>query len=297
MISNVTGENLNLLKKLFNLLPKQDSFAESIDKELEFHIQDTYQVNGMNIVGGLMQSGAVRISSTIHSPVMCYLGPDQGRFIPVLVKSIRRQRCVVRHLQAGQAGTIGLQFLDPETYTTWKQDGKLVQGQDSWVNSIPDNFKLRRGQILTLYSDGDQPRSYFELELDLVVVSHPTFLQSGQDLTAHCGSISQSVRITDISIIPADVTSVTPSSQQRRLENVSPVDPLTLISISKSLPSPDAVVPARSKKRLRTSSGIVLKQGERGRVRIRFLNEPETIGRQSSIILRGPEVKCLAKII
>ena len=126
------------MKKLFNLLPKKPLFDDYINESIQFQIQDIFQVDGFSIIGGLMISGTVRLNNTKLSPIICYLGPDRGNFIPVLIHSIRRQRCAVRYIRAGEAGTIALQFLTSKAYKKWKKEGKLVLDED----------KKKKSQIL-----------------------------------------------------------------------------------------------------------------------------------------------------
>uniref|UniRef100_A0A3B3XL41 GTP-binding protein 1 n=1 Tax=Poecilia mexicana TaxID=48701 RepID=A0A3B3XL41_9TELE len=85
-ISNVTGENMDLLKMFLNLLSPRTTFNN--DEPAEFQIDDTYSVPGVGtVVSGTTLRGLIRLNDTL------LLGPDPlGTFIPIAVKSIHRKR-------------------------------------------------------------------------------------------------------------------------------------------------------------------------------------------------------------
>ncbi|KAJ3360253.1 GTP-binding protein 1 [Kappamyces sp. JEL0680] len=255
MISSVTGDNFDLLRKLFNLLAKPIALQEGLlDAEMEFQIQDVYNVAGTNVLGGLMKAGRMYLAGQ-SNPFVCFLGPDRSNFIPVLVSTIYRQRYPVRHLQAGQAGTVGLKFLTPEAMSAWRSEKRLHSHDvDSWTNTAPSDFRIRRGQVLCSFAT--TPVAYWEFEVDLSVVSHPSSIHIAQEVMVHCGSINQPARIIDIS---------TASSSHSKSKSSSSPDPLSTTVLADSLPSPIKM----RKKRQRLSSGTRLSQGEHGRVTFR----------------------------
>ncbi|XP_055500251.1 GTP-binding protein 1-like [Leucoraja erinacea] len=101
-ISNVTGENLELLKMFLNLLSPRTSFKE--DEPAEFQIDDTYSVPGVGtVVSGTTLRGLIRLNDIL------LLGPDPlGNFIPIAVKSIHRKRMPVREVRGGQTASFAL---------------------------------------------------------------------------------------------------------------------------------------------------------------------------------------------
>nr|KAJ3417153.1 GTP binding protein [Polyrhizophydium stewartii] len=110
LTSSVTGDNLDLLTKFFNILPRPPrNFERLLEDETEYQIEEVYSVPGTGtVVGGIVVSGRMHLSG--GQPITCYLGPDRGRYIPVRVHSLQRQRCPVKHIQAGQAATCALLF-------------------------------------------------------------------------------------------------------------------------------------------------------------------------------------------
>ena len=95
-VSNVTGENLPLLKMFLNLLSTRSpntskyicshqivSITNDLDAEpAEFQIDDTYQVPGVGtVVSGTTFRGTIRINDSL------LLGPDPlGHFHPIAIK-------------------------------------------------------------------------------------------------------------------------------------------------------------------------------------------------------------------
>ncbi|XP_041093723.1 GTP-binding protein 1-like [Polyodon spathula] len=76
-ISNVTGENMDLLKMFLNLLSSRTSFSD--DEPAEFQIDDTYSVPGVGtVVSGTTLRGLIRLNDVL------LLGPDPlGKRMPV----------------------------------------------------------------------------------------------------------------------------------------------------------------------------------------------------------------------
>ena len=106
-VSNVTGENLPLLKMFLNLLstrsPNTSKYLHSfnfpinycLDAEpAEFQIDDTYQVPGVGtVVSGTTFRGTIRINDSL------LLGPDPlGHFHPIAIKYVQKQRGIEKLL-------------------------------------------------------------------------------------------------------------------------------------------------------------------------------------------------------
>merc|ERR1711893_493338 len=112
-VSNVTGFNLDLLKKFMNILTSRScslkntglTGIESIPDEeikgkekVELLLDDSFSVGGVGtIVSGTVISGILRANSTLP------FGPDSlGKFKEVDVKTLQRRRLPVEHAQKGQ---------------------------------------------------------------------------------------------------------------------------------------------------------------------------------------------------
>lgn len=101
-VSNVTGDNLELLKMFLNLLTTRMGGLDRLPAE--FQIDDTYSVPGVGtVVSGTCLQGLIRLNDTL------LLGPDAlGHFIPIAVKSIHRKRMNVAEVRGGQTASFAL---------------------------------------------------------------------------------------------------------------------------------------------------------------------------------------------
>lgn len=81
-VSNVTGENLDLLKKFLNLLTTRMEVC--LDEPAEFQIDDLYAVPGVGtVVSGTTLKGVIKLGDNLQ------LGPDPlGQFKSVQIRSM-----------------------------------------------------------------------------------------------------------------------------------------------------------------------------------------------------------------
>uniref|UniRef100_A0A0A9XRM5 GTP-binding protein 1 n=1 Tax=Lygus hesperus TaxID=30085 RepID=A0A0A9XRM5_LYGHE len=164
-VSNVNGENLDLLKMFLNLLTTR---MTSHDNEpAEFQIDDTYSVPGVGtVVSGTCLRGVIRLNDTLM------LGPDPlGHFIPIAVKSIHRKRMAVRQVSASQTASFALK--------------KIKRSQ------------IRKGMVMV--SPALNPSACWEFEGEILVLHHPTTISSRYQAMVHCGSIRQTASILTMS--------------------------------------------------------------------------------------------------
>ncbi|KAM0295121.1 hypothetical protein ACHAPM_011064 [Fusarium culmorum] len=102
LVSNVTGENLDLVRTFLNILPHHGRYNS--DAPFEFHVNDTFSVPFTGtVVSGIIKSGV------IHEGDNILIGPDSlGQFISTGVKSIERKRIRVPAASAGQSASFAL---------------------------------------------------------------------------------------------------------------------------------------------------------------------------------------------
>lgn len=164
-VSNVTGQNLNLLKMFLNLLTARITSHD--DEPAEFQIDDTYSVPGVGtVVSGTTLKGVIKLNDTL------LLGPDPlGRFIPIAVKSIHRKRMPVREVRGGQTASFALK--------------KIKRSQ------------IRKGMVMV--APALNPQAYWEFEGEILVLHHPTTISSRYRAMVHCGSIRQTAAILSMS--------------------------------------------------------------------------------------------------
>ncbi|XP_035993233.1 GTP-binding protein 1 isoform X1 [Fundulus heteroclitus] len=160
-ISNVTGENMDLLKMFLNLLSPRTTFSN--DEPAEFQIDDTYSVPGVGtVVSGTTLRGLIRLNDTL------LLGPDPlGIFIPIAVKSIHRKRMPVKEVHGGQTASFALKKIKRSS--------------------------IRKGMVMV--SPKLMPQATWEFEAEILVLHHPTTISPRYQAMVHCGSIRQTATI------------------------------------------------------------------------------------------------------
>ncbi|XP_056265035.1 GTP binding protein 1, like isoform X3 [Pseudoliparis swirei] len=159
-VSNVTGENIELLKMFLNLLSPR-TFSQ--DEPAEFQIDDTYSVPGVGtVVSGTTLRGLIRLNDIL------LLGPDPlGTFLPIAVKSIHRKRMAVKEVRGGQTASFAL---------------KKVK-----------RSSIRKGMVMV--SPKLLPQATWEFEAEILVLHHPTTISPRYQAMVHCGSIRQTATI------------------------------------------------------------------------------------------------------
>ena len=107
-VSNVTGHNLELLRKFLNLLPIRTDWEQLYEKPTEFHIDSHFSVPGVGtVVSGTLVSGKISVNQTL------LLGPDEfGNFSPAQIKSIQTKRLPVKTVKAGQTAAVALKKVE-----------------------------------------------------------------------------------------------------------------------------------------------------------------------------------------
>ncbi|XP_022089403.1 GTP-binding protein 1-like [Acanthaster planci] len=161
-VSNVTGENLPLLKSFLNLLSTR--MHCDVTEPAEFQIDETYSVPGVGtVVSGTTLKGLIRLNDTL------LLGPDpQGNFQPVVVKSIHRKRMPVRMVKGGQTASFALK--------------KQIK-----------RSHIRKGMVMV--SSQSNPEACWEFEGEILVLHHPTTISTRYQAMVHVGSIRQTASI------------------------------------------------------------------------------------------------------
>lgn len=164
-VSNVTGENLDLLKMFLNLLTTRMHGLDNLPAE--FQIDDTYTVQGVGtVVSGTTLQGTIKLNDTL------LLGPDPiGHFQPIQVKSIHRKRMPVREVRGGQTASFALK--------------KIKRSQ------------IRKGMVMV--APEINPQACWEFEGEILVLHHPTTISKRYQAMVHCGSIRQTASIISMS--------------------------------------------------------------------------------------------------
>ncbi|KAF9434160.1 GTP binding protein [Entomortierella beljakovae] len=196
LLSSVTGENINLLEKLLFLLPKPrlDANGGSYSQEPAcYQIEEIYNIPDIGtVVGGFLHAGRIEVHrpgpidrqlKQIDNPqngMRLYLGPvdRDGGFMPVVVKSIHRQRMSMRSIDAGQTATLA------------------IEGA-----GLGKDVKVRRGMVV-LESDTD-PRGTCcqKFEAVIQVLAHEKLFGVGFQGMIHCGSVHKNASVVKIELL------------------------------------------------------------------------------------------------
>lgn len=165
-VSNVTGENLDLVREFLNILPHYGHY--DAEAPFEFHINDTFSVPFVGtVVSGIVKSGVVHTGDTI------LIGPDSlGQFTTTSIRSIERKRISVPAASAGQSASFAL---------------KRVRRKD-----------VRKGMVVLPKLDQNAPKVYREFVAEVLILSHATTIKTKYQAMLHVGPVSQTCAIIDI---------------------------------------------------------------------------------------------------
>ncbi|XP_062845568.1 GTP-binding protein 2b [Trichomycterus rosablanca] len=165
-LSSVSGENLELLKIFFNILPPLSNSKEQeelMQQLTEFQVDEIYSVPDVGtVVGGTLYSGVCREGDRL------VVGPtDDGKFLRLKVCSMQRNRSACRVLRAGQAATLAL--------------GNF------------DRSLLRKGMVMV--SPKMNPTICWQFEAAIVLLFHAKTFRRGFQVTVHVGNVRQTATV------------------------------------------------------------------------------------------------------
>ncbi|KAL4240524.1 GTP-binding protein 1 [Mactra antiquata] len=160
-VSNVSGQNMDLLKMFLNLLSTR--LRCNLGSPPEFQIDDTFSVPGVGtVVSGTLLQGFVRLNDTLM------LGPDPlGQFTPMVIKSIHRKRMPVKEVRGGQTASFALKKIKRSS--------------------------IRKGMVMV--SPKLNPQACWEFESEILVLHHPTTISIKYQAMVHVGSVRQTATI------------------------------------------------------------------------------------------------------
>ena len=171
-ISNVTGQNLDLLRSFLNILPQASAAKFQVNQPFELQISDIFSVPFVGtVVSGVVLSGSCKVGDTM------LIGPDTlGQFMVTSVRSIQRKRVNVEGASAGQSVSFALK--------------KIRRNQ------------VRKGMVMLSRTE-TPPRAFMEFDAEILCLYHSTTLSIGSCMVLHAASIRQTVRIIGIAKLDA----------------------------------------------------------------------------------------------
>ncbi|KAJ6144840.1 GTP-binding protein 1 [Penicillium chermesinum] len=164
-VSNVTGQNIELVRTFLNILPYRGHYDQSAPFELL--INDTFSVPHVGtVVSGVVKSGM------IHAGDSVVVGPDSlGQFTNTVIKSIERKRISVNMTAAGQSASFAL---------------KRVRRKE-----------VRKGMVVLKKMD-NPPEVHREFVAEVLILSHATTIKPKYQAMLHVGAVSQTCSVIDI---------------------------------------------------------------------------------------------------
>jgi len=180
LVSNVTGEGLELLREFLNLVPPRMDWREKADLPFLMYVEEVYNVRGVGpVAGGIVREGSVSAGDEIM------LGPfKDGSWREVEVRSIHVSRLSVRRASAGQDAALALSGIEYE--------------------------ELEKG--MALLDPQREPKSIWEIRARITILRHPTTIKRGYQAVLHCGAVRSTVSFVEMEREPmrtGDVGEVT----------------------------------------------------------------------------------------
>lgn len=182
-ISCVTGEGLNLLRKMLFSLPKRRRHEKKVDRPFEFLVEDIFHnVPGVgSVVSGFVNAGELTVGS--HCNV--FVGPtNDGTFLKTVAKSAHVARINTSHITAGQSACLA--------FSLNKELRK----------------KLRRGMVVL--QETPTATQVFDAEI-CVLKGVGTTIRRSYQAYVHILNVRQSAFARDIEIVNNNALGLTPN--------------------------------------------------------------------------------------
>ncbi|VEU37722.1 unnamed protein product [Pseudo-nitzschia multistriata] len=170
--SCVTGEGIDLLKKMLFELPKRRRHEKKQNRPFEFLVEDIFNVPGVgSVVSGFVNAGQLTTGSNAH----VYVGPtDDGSFMKTIAKSAQIARINTTHVTSGQSACLALAL------------------------SKDMRKKLRRGMVVLK----EAPTSTREFEAEICVLKgEGTTIRRSYQAFVHILNVRQSAYAKKIEIV------------------------------------------------------------------------------------------------
>ena len=180
--SCVTGEGIELLKKMLFSLPKRRRHEKKKERNFEFLVEDIfYNVPGVGaVVTGFVNAGEL----TVGPNCTVYVGPiDDGSFMKTIAKSAHIARINTHHITAGQSACLA--------FSLNKEMRK----------------KLRRGMVVVC----ENPTSTREFDAEICVLKgEGTTIRQSYQAFVHILNVRQSAVAKQIEIVESTTVGPTP---------------------------------------------------------------------------------------
>ena len=161
-VSNVTGQGIEDIKSFLNLVGKRPH-TNSDSGNVEYYIDSSFSVTGVGtVIGGHLINGTIKVGDKL------LMGPNNGTYVTVTVRSIHCKRVPLQIVSQGSYVCLGLKKIDRK--------------------------KIRKGSVLISMTSPQILTNEFKAEIN-VLRSHSTTISPGYEPVLHACSIRQSVRL------------------------------------------------------------------------------------------------------
>ena len=174
-ISNKDGKNINNLHRIISHIKIKEKWTNN--KQITendgsvVYIDSNFLVPGI----GLVVSGSVK-GKSIKVKDKLYLGPNNGVFYPVIVRSIHNTICQnVNEASGDTLSCFAIKFVNSKNTISRKEIKKgmvLIDDLEKWRQNIVRKFKA-----------------------EITVLQHSTTIKTGYSPIIHCGPIRQTARL------------------------------------------------------------------------------------------------------
>lgn len=178
-VSNVSGENLELVRTFLNILPHRGQYDS--EGQFEYLVNDTFSVPHVGtVVSGVAKSGVIHAGDTV------LVGPDSlGQFTTTGIKSIERKRIPVNACFAGQSCSFALKRVRRKEV----RKGMVVLKKLEQPPKVYREF-VAEGMFTSL-------RQIYANRI-VLILSHATTIKRKYQAMLHVGAVSQTCSVIDI---------------------------------------------------------------------------------------------------
>ena len=170
LTSSVTGDGLDLVRLMYNLLPQRHKWFERVNLPAEFIVDDVFGVPGVGtVVSGTVTRGTISIAPSAQTALV--LGPSIGdaSFKQTSVKSIQYKRLPVECVKAGQTAAFALKKVKRNA--------------------------VRKGMVLLHDDKSMPPKATWEFDADIAILTHSTTIQPKYQAVIHCEIVKQAAKV------------------------------------------------------------------------------------------------------
>ena len=166
--SCVSGEGLDLLRKMLFALPKRRRHEKKADRPFEFLVEDIFNVPGVgSVVSGFVNAGSLTVGSHAH----VYVGPaNDGSFMKTVAKSAHIARINTAHITSGQSACLA--------FSLNKDQRKQLRRGMVVMKENPTSTREFDAEICVLKGEGTTIRRSYQAYVHILNVRQSAFAKN-----------------------------------------------------------------------------------------------------------------------